>query len=82
MAIGLACPTQVAPEMPRRAVKDGIEGVVKVQIVVKNGAVQDVTVLSGPKVFHEAVIAAVKRYKCVAEGPEVVATQEFTFKLD
>ena len=82
MAIGLACPTQVAPEMPRRAVKDGIEGVVKVQIVVKNGAVQDVTVLSGPKVFHEAVIAAVKHYKCVADGPEVVATQEFTFKLD
>ena len=82
VAIGLACPTQVAPEMPRRAVKDGIEGVVKVQIVVKNGAVQDVTVLSGPKVFHEAVIAAVKRYKCVADGPEVVATQEFTFKLE
>ena len=82
LAIGLACPTQVAPEMPRRAVKDGIEGVVKVQILVKNGAVQDVTVLSGPKVFHEAVIAAVKRYKCVADGPEVVATQEFTFKLD
>jgi len=82
VAIGLACPTQVAPEMPRRAVKDGIEGVVKVQILVRNGAVQDVTVVSGPKVFHEAVIAAVKRYKCVADGPEVLTTQEFTFKLD
>lgn len=82
VAIGLVCPTQVAPEMPRRAIKEGIEGVVKVQIVVRNGAVQDVSFLSGPKVFFEAVKTAVQRYKCVADGPEVVATQEFSFKLE
>ena len=81
-AIGLLCPTQVAPEMPRRAVQDGTEGVVKAQILVKNGVVQEVTILSGPKVFHAAVKAAILRYKCVAEGPEVIATQDFNFKLE
>ena len=82
VAIGLICPTQVPPEMPRRAIKDGTEGVVKVQILVKNGTVQEVIILSGPKVFHEAVKAAVQHYKCVEDGPDVVATQEFSFKLE
>jgi protein TonB len=68
--------------MPRRALKDGTEGVVKVQIVVRNGVVQEVNFLSGPRVFYEAVKTAVQHYKCVAEGSEVVATQEFTFKLE
>ena len=81
-AIGLVCPTQVAPERPRRAVQVGTEGVVKAQILVKNGVVQEVTILSGPKVFHAAVKAAILRYKCVADGPEVIATQDFNFKLE
>jgi protein TonB len=80
--IGLACPTQVAPEMPRRAAQDGTEGVVKAQILIRNGVVQEVTILSGPKVFHAAVKAAILRYKCVADGPEVIATQDFNFKLE
>ncbi|MEI7515399.1 MAG: energy transducer TonB [Betaproteobacteria bacterium] len=81
-SIGVACPTQVAPEMPRRALQDGTEGVVKAQILIKNGTVQEVTILSGPRVFHAAVKAAILRYKCVADGPEVVATQDFNFKLE
>jgi protein TonB len=81
-SIGVACPTQVAPEMPRRALQDGVEGVVKAQILIKNGVVQEVTILSGPRVFHAAVKSAVQQYKCVADGPEVLATQEFSFKLE
>ena len=80
--IGVLCPTQVAPEMPRRALQDGTQGVVKAQIVLKGGVVQDVTILGGPRVFHAAVKAAIMQYKCVADGAEVTVTQEFNFKID
>lgn len=80
--IGLACPTQVPPEMPRKALQDGIEGVVKAQIHIKNGVIQDVTVLSGPRVFHTAVKAAMMQYKCVTNESDVIAVQEFNFRLD
>ena len=56
--MAIVCPTQVAPEMPRRALIDGTQGVVKAQIVLKGGAVKDVTILAGPRVFHAAVKAA------------------------
>lgn len=78
----VACPTQVPPEMPRKAIQDGTEGVVRAQALVKNGAVQDVTILSGPRVFHAAVKAAMMQYKCTADATEVVATQEFVFKIE
>ena len=80
--IGVLCPTQVAPEMPRRALQDGTQGVVKAQIVLKGGVVQDVNILAGPRVFHAAVKAAIMQYKCVADGAEVTVTQEFNFKID
>jgi protein TonB len=81
-AIAVVCPTQVAPDMPRRAIQEGTEGVVKAQILIKNGVVQQVTILSGPMVFHAAVRKAIGQYRCVADGPEVLATQEFSFRLD
>jgi protein TonB len=81
-SIGLACPTQVPPEMPRKALQEGIEGVVKAQIHVKDGTILDVTILSGPRVFHAAVKAAMLQYRCVTDGGEVTATQEFTFRLE
>jgi len=76
------CPSQVAPEMPRRAVREGVSGVVRAQIKIVNGAVADVTIISGPRVFHDEVTKAIKQYKCIAGNDEVVATQEFVFKLD
>ena len=82
LAIGVACPTQVKPEMPRRALQDGTEGVVRAQILIRNGVVQEVTILSGPRVFHAAVKSAIQQYKCVADGPEVLTTQDFSFKLE
>jgi protein TonB len=82
-SIGVACPTQVSPEMPRKALQEGTEGVVKAQIQIgKGGVIQEVTILSGPRVFHAAVRAAMMQYKCVTEGGEVIATQEFNFKLE
>jgi protein TonB len=81
-SIGLACPTQVPPEMPRKALQDGTEGVVRAQIHLKGGAIVDVTILSGPRVFHAAVIAAMKQYKCVSDDGDVIATQEFNFKVE
>ena len=81
-AIATACPTQVAPEMPQKALQDGIEGVVQAQITLKAGVVQDVTFLSGPRIFYPAVRAAIMQYKCISEGGEVVATQNFNFKIE
>ncbi len=81
--IAVACPTQVPPEMPRKAQQEGIEGVVRAQIRIKGGAIQDVTIVSGPRVFHAAVRSAMMQYKCVSDpGGEVLATQEFNFKLE
>lgn len=80
--IGVACPTQVKPEMPRKAQQEGISGVVKAQALIKGGVVKDVTILSGPRVYHAAVKAAMMQYKCVSDDGEILATQEFNFKLD
>ena len=81
--IGAACPTQVAPEMPRKAQQEDIQGVVTAQIRVKGGVVQDVVILSGPPVFHDSVMTAMKQYKCISHPVnEVVATQQFNFKLE
>jgi len=80
--IRVACPTQVTPEMPRKAIQESTEGVVKAQALIKDGAVRDVTILSGPRVFHAAVKAAMMQYKCTADSGEITAIQEFSFKID
>ncbi|MDB5945312.1 MAG: hypothetical protein JWQ33_338 [Ramlibacter sp.] len=80
--MGIACPTQVKPEMPRRAIQDGTEGVVRAQALIRDGVVKDVTILSGPRVFHAAVRAAMLQYKCASQPGDVLAPQEFTFKVD
>ncbi len=80
--IKLACPSQVTPEMPRKALQDGTQGVVRARAVIRNGAVVEVTILSGPRVFHQAVRAAMLQYKCQSGPGDVVATQEFVFKIE
>ncbi len=80
--IRVACPTQVAPEMPRKAIQEGAEGVIKAQVTISGGVVKDVTILSGPRVFHGAVRSAMLQYKCQATTADVVATQEFVFKIE
>lgn len=80
--IRLACPTQVPPEMPRKALQDGTEGVVKAEATIKGGVVTEVSILSGPRVFHAAVRAAMMQYKCVSGADETKAIQEFAFKVE
>ncbi len=80
--IRVACPTQVQPEMPRKATQDGTEGVVKASALIRDGAVREVTIISGPRVFHAAVKAAMMQYKCSSGGGDITATQEFVFKLE
>lgn len=80
--MGVVCPTQAKPEMPRQATRDGIEGVVRAQALIRDGAVREVTILSGPRLFHATVRNAMLQYRCVSAPGEVVATQEFVFKLD
>ena len=78
--IAVACASQVKPEMPRKALQDGIEGVVRAQALIRDGAVREVTILSGPRVFHSAVREAMLQYKCATEPGDVLAPQEFVFK--
>jgi protein TonB len=82
VTIGVACPTQVPPEMPRKALQDGTEGIVKAQVVIRDGVVKEVTILSGPRVFHSAVRSAMLQYKCNVDAGDIVATQEFNFKVE
>jgi periplasmic protein TonB len=78
----VACPTQVKPEMPRKALQEGTEGVVKAQALIHDGVVKQVTILSGPRVYHAPVRDAMMQYKCVSGPGDVVATQEFVFKIE
>jgi protein TonB len=80
--MGIACPTQVKPEMPRNAIREHVEGVVRAQAVIRNGAVKEVTILSGPRVFHSAVRDAMLQYRCSNESGDIIATQEFVFKVE
>ena len=77
--IEVVCPTQVQPEIPRKALQDRLEGVVEARALIKDGAVREVTILSGPRIFHAAVKAAMMQYKCTVDATEIRATQEFVF---
>jgi protein TonB len=80
--IKVACPTQVKPDMPSKATKEGIEGVVRAQVVIRDGSVIKVDILSGPAIFRAPVRDAMLQYRCVQGAGEMVATQEFVFKLE
>lgn len=80
--IRVACPIQSPPEMPHKALQDGVEGVVRAQALIKDGVVKEVTILSGPRVFHAVVRNAMMQYKCTHDAGEILATQEFSFKIE
>jgi protein TonB len=79
--IGVACPQQVKPEIPRKALQDGISGIVRAQAEIVDGVVKEVKILSGPRAYHGAVRAAMMQYSCTTTGT-VTATQEFDFKIE
>ncbi|WP_028312971.1 energy transducer TonB [Derxia gummosa] len=84
--IGLVCPRQVKPEIPRRLLQLGLSGnfVVKALITVKGGKVTDVNIVRADRPeLRNAVISAVKQYDCQTNGDdEVVGQQEFEFRLE
>jgi len=85
MNIGVACPTQVKPETPAKAAREGISGVVRAQATIKGGKVISVEILSSPArgVYDAAVRRAMMQYVCSGAGDEEIkAVQEFVFNLE
>jgi protein TonB len=83
LSIGVACPTQVAPVLPRRAQQEGIAGQVRAQVTIRGGKVVDVQILSSkPRgLFDAAVRTAMLQYGCQTTGTdEIVAVQTFDFR--
>jgi len=80
--MSVACPTQVKPTMPAEAIRQGIEGLVKAQATIRGGKVVAVDILSGPRVYRNAVINAMMQYSCISGSGDIVATQEFAFRLE
>ena len=84
LSIGVACATQIGPIMPRRALREGINGSVRARATIKGGKVIAVEILSSqPKgVFDSAVRNAMLQYGCQTGEDEVAVEQAFNFKLD
>jgi len=66
--------------MPRRAIEEGLIGTVRARALIQDGVVKEVTILSGPRVFHAAVKAAMLQYKCDSRSEAVSAEQSFDFR--
>lgn len=84
VAIGVVCPTMVAPIMPTKAVRDGMRGVVRAKATIRGTKVINVEIISSqPRgVFDAAVRTAMMQYVCQTSGDaDVVAEQEFGFKV-
>ncbi|MGA0609682.1 energy transducer TonB [Caldimonas sp. KR1-144] len=79
--LAIACPTQVRPEIPAKALRDGVSGTVRAQATITAGVVSAVEILGGPRVFHAAVREAMQKYRCTAPDG-TVAVQVFDFKVE
>ena len=79
---GSSCPTQVPPTVSARAFAQRAAGVVRATATVLKGAVTEVKIISGPEIFHESVIAALKQYKCSYSEVAFEVTQEFSFRME
>lgn len=79
--LAVACPTQVRPEIPAKALRDGVSGTVRAQATILGGAVASVEILGGPRVFHAVVREAMQKYRCTAPDG-TVAVQTFDFRVE
>ncbi len=81
--IAVACPKQARPAIPERALDEGISGTVRAEVKIRGSRVVDVKIVSGPKIFHAAVRAALAQYQCqTSGGEEILASQDFEFKVE
>jgi len=81
MDLTIACPTQAKPQVPERALREGLSGTVRAQATITGGVVSAVDILSGPRVFHAAVREAMQKYRCTAPDG-TVAMQAFDFRVE
>jgi periplasmic protein TonB len=55
---------KVQPEYPEKARKEGIDGTVRLHIVVgKTGKVQELEVISGPELLQQSAVDAVRQWE-------------------
>lgn len=82
--IAAVCPTQPKPVLPRKALQEGLSGTVVARATIRGGKVVNVEVVrSNPRgLYDSAVRAAMSSYQCNASEQDIVAMQEFDFKIE
>jgi TonB family protein len=72
--------TRVTPTYPEMARRMGLQGTVKVRIVIgADGQVKDTRVVGGSPLLVESALEAVKRWKYAPASSETTAVLEFNF---
>lgn len=80
--IAIVCPVQAKPDMPPRALAEGIVGAVTARATIKGGKVVRVDIVKStpPGVFDASVRRAMAQYQCKVDGDgQVVVEQSFDF---
>ena len=80
--IAIVCPVQARPEMPARAIAEGIAGAVTARATIKGGKVISVDIVKStpPGIFDASVRRAMAQYQCKLDGgDQVVVEQSFDF---
>jgi len=80
--IAIVCPVEAKPEMPPRALAEGIVGAVTARATIKGGKVVRVDIVKStpPGVFDASVRRAMTQYQCKVDGDDqVVVEQSFDF---
>ena len=76
------CPKQSFPEVPRAALERKISGTVVVTAQVRGGKVVDVHLVSGPRIFFPAIVAAMQKYECLYSDSPATVMQSFDFQSE
>ncbi|MFM0080051.1 energy transducer TonB [Paraburkholderia sediminicola] len=80
--IAIVCPVQAKPDMPPRALAEGISGEVTARATIEGGKVARVDIVKStpPGVFDGSVRRAMAQYQCKVDGGgQVVVEQSFDF---
>lgn len=73
---------RVEPEYPEAARQKGIQGAVVLDAHIgRNGAIQDVKLVSGPPLLADAAIAAVKQWRFQAQAVDAQTRVTLNFKI-
>ena len=87
-AVGVACPNSAAVraeiQYPKEAIKQGLTGEVLIEFTVdgRSGAIKNVQVLNSTnRIFDRTSLAAVSKFKCVAQGQDVKVQVPIGFSL-